>query len=280
MLQNCSSRNKKIDVHCTTVLKIPILISFLLRFQQTFMDDIQKNRIKRFLSKFGFRLSRSRCNKFATDKANYPELADLLSREKSRLIIFDIGANIGQTAQAFRNQFPEAAIYSFEPFRSSHTALLRNSRALSVSCHRLALGAEVGQRRVRLLSRSAECMENSLLHEPTEETPDEMTELIEIATVDAFCAAHNILKIDILKADTEGYDLEVLKGSKTLLQTRRISNVLCEATFAEDDGSHTSFFRLVEFLKPYNLYPYSVYDVCHRDDGSVLYLNALFKLRR
>jgi len=244
------------------------------------MDDIQKNRIKRLISRFGFRLSQSDFNKYATDKANYPELANQFRTDKSRLTIFDIGANIGQTALVFRDQFPEAAIYSFEPFRSSYTALLRNSRALSVSCHQLALGSEVGQTRVRLVSRSAFCMENSLLHQPMEDTPEEMTELINMITVDAFCGANSVLKIDILKVDTEGYELKVLKGSQTLLQSGRILNVLCEATFNEHDRDHTSFFKLVEFLMPYNFYPYSIYDVCHRHDGSVLFLNALFKLRR
>ena len=244
------------------------------------MDDIQKNRIKGLLSKFGYRLSRSDSNKFATDKANYPELANQTCRADSRLIIFDIGANIGQTALAFRDQFPEAASYSFEPFRSSYTALLRNTRALSVSCHQLALGGEVRQTRVRLLSRSADYTQNSLLNQPMEETPEEMTEVINMITVDAFCGANGILKIDILKSDTEGYDLEVLKGSQTLLQTGRISNVLCEATLNEHGRNLTNFFKLVEFLMPYDFFPYSIYDVCHLHDGSVQYLNALFKLRR
>jgi FkbM family methyltransferase len=247
---------------------------------QSFMDEIQKNRIKRFLSKFGFRLSRSNSNKFATDKENYPELANQSSKEKSRLTIFDIGANIGQSAHAFRSQFPEAAIYSFEPFRSSYAALQQNTRALSVSCHQLALGAEARQTRVRLVSRSAAFTENSLLHLPTEETPEEMTESIDVVTVDAFCRANSILKIDILKTDTEGYELEVLKGSRTLLQAGRITNVLCEATLNEHDPNHINFFKLVEFLAPYGLHPYSIYDVCHCSDGSVYYLNALFKLPR
>jgi FkbM family methyltransferase len=244
------------------------------------MDDIPKNRIKRFLSKLGFRLTRSESNKFATDKENYSELANQTCRAGSRLIIFDIGANIGQTALAFRDQFPEGAIYSFEPFRSSYTALLHNTRALSISCHQLAMGAEVGQTRVRLVSRLAGYTENSLLNQPMEETPEEMAELINITTVDAFCGANSISKIDILKSDTEGYELEVLKGAQTLLRTGCISNVLCEATIDERGRNFTNFFELVEFLMPYNFYPYSIYDVCHLHDGSVKYLNALFKLRR
>ena len=31
-------------------------------------------------------------------------------------VIFDIGANTGQTAERYRALFPEAAIYCFEPF--------------------------------------------------------------------------------------------------------------------------------------------------------------------
>lgn len=38
-----------------------------------------------------------------------------LSPEDARCI-FDVGANIGQSAKAFANAFPNAVVYSFEPF--------------------------------------------------------------------------------------------------------------------------------------------------------------------
>jgi FkbM family methyltransferase len=38
-------------------------------------------------------------------------------------VIFDLGANVGQTAKQYRSHFPRAHIYSFEPFHDSFAAL-------------------------------------------------------------------------------------------------------------------------------------------------------------
>jgi FkbM family methyltransferase len=39
---------------------------------------------------------------------------------------------------------------------------------------------------------------------------------VECTTVDLFCVERNIKKIDVLKIDTEGFDLEVLKGAAAM----------------------------------------------------------------
>jgi FkbM family methyltransferase len=40
--------------------------------------------------------------------------------------IFDVGANIGQTAKTYRRLFPSAEIWSFEPFPASYESLCRS----------------------------------------------------------------------------------------------------------------------------------------------------------
>jgi FkbM family methyltransferase len=243
------------------------------------MDAIRKNEVKRLLSKLGIRLLKSHSHKFSTDNANYPELANRYTQgENHNPIIFDVGANVGQTALAFRDQFPAAQIHSFEPFSPQYKVLERNTRAHSIICHRLALGSEVGQMRVRLQSTSPHYTENSLLSHPSYDSKEELIELITVSAVDEFCRSNKIFGIDILKTDTEGYELEVLKGAAELLDNRRITNILCEATLNRRGGVQIDLFELMEYLKPYDFYLYSLYDVCHRVDGSIQYLNALFKI--
>src|SRR5687768_17293358 len=54
--------------------------------------------------------------------------------------VFDVGANVGQSATRFAQEFPGAAIHSFEPVASTFEKL---SRAVPsrVRCHQIALGA-------------------------------------------------------------------------------------------------------------------------------------------
>jgi precorrin-6B methylase 2 len=46
-------------------------------------------------------------------------------------VIFDIGANLGQSAIKYSKEFPNAKIYSFEPVDSTYTLLKRNVQDIS-----------------------------------------------------------------------------------------------------------------------------------------------------
>jgi FkbM family methyltransferase len=51
---------------------------------------------------------------------------------------------------------------------------------------------------------------------------------VKCPTVDLFCAERKIKKIDVLKIDTEGFDLEVLKGADAMLKRGAVSFVYLE----------------------------------------------------
>jgi FkbM family methyltransferase len=242
------------------------------------MDDIKKGRIKRFLSAFGVRLLRHRYYKFLSDKENYPELLKQnRNGDRKEIIIFDIGANIGDSAIAFRKEFPTATIHSFEPFQAIFENLLRNTRKFGIRCHRLALGSEIADRTVRLESASPYFRANNVLNQPDCTTPQDMIETIRLTTLDAFCEQNAIQHIDILKTDTEGFDLQVIQGARNLLTNGSVLNIVSEVTLSSSDKAHTNFFALIDRLRQYGFAPYSIYDVCHDATGQVLYFNSLFK---
>jgi FkbM family methyltransferase len=242
------------------------------------MDDIQKGRIKRFLSLFGVRLLKHRYYKFLSDKENYPELfQQKWNGGSSDVLIFDIGANIGDSAIAFRKEFPTAIVHSFEPFRAIFERLVRNTRKYDIRCHHLALGAEIGDRTVRRESASPFFRGNSVSNHPDSTTPQDLIEIIHLTTLDVFCEQNGIQRIDILKTDTEGFDLQVLQGAKGLLTNGVVLNIVSEVTLSSTDNAHTNFFALIEWLRQYCFVPYSIYDVCHGAAGEVLYFNSLFK---
>jgi hypothetical protein len=63
--------------------------------------------------------------------------------------IFDVGANVGQSARKFSKYFPNSEIYCFEPLSETCRVLQREIGARSnVHTFKLALGARSGRRQM------------------------------------------------------------------------------------------------------------------------------------
>jgi hypothetical protein len=54
------------------------------------------------------------------------------------------------------------------------------------------------------------------------------TERIVVRTLDSFCAAQGINRIDFLKLDVEGHEVAILRGAKDLLELGAISMIQFE----------------------------------------------------
>lgn len=168
--------------------------------------------------------------------------------------IFDVGANIGQSAHKFRDAFPKANIYCFEPvrdlFQELHQSLTGDGH---VQCFQVALGSVPGIGKIYLTDHST----TSSLIEPE---ISRGVEEVQIDTIDSFCAAHGTERIDLLKVDAEGFDLEVLKGAASLLSSARVAFVLVEVGFHPGDTRHVLFDHVREFLMPHGFHVYGFYD--------------------
>ena len=168
--------------------------------------------------------------------------------------VFDVGANVGQSAHKFREAFPRANIYSFEPVRALFEELQKSGPGDEhVRCFQLALGSAPGIGKIYFTDHPTM---NSLI-EPENSLGSEE---VQIDTVDSFCAAHDIERIDLLKVDAEGFDLEVLKGAASLLSSGRVAFVLAEVGFHSDGTSHVLFDSVREFLVPYGFRVFGFYD--------------------
>lgn len=56
---------------------------------------------------------------------------------------------------------------------------------------------------------------------------------VKVSTIDRYCADKKIERIDLLKSDTQGFELEVLKGARHMLVERRVGAIYVEITFAQ-----------------------------------------------
>ena len=70
-------------------------------------------------------------------------------------------------------------------------------------------------------------------------------------TIDNFCKKNKIIKIDILKIDVEGSELEVLKGSKKILNKTHLIQL---EIFQNKKNFIKIEKKIIKFLKKYNFY--------------------------
>jgi FkbM family methyltransferase len=187
-------------------------------------------------------------------------------------VVFDIGANIGQTTAQILQIFPRAIIHAFEPAESTFKILHRKFAAMpSIQCNRLAVSEVCGSAKI------IAAVDSQLSHLASQSEDSSRLETIKTISIDAYCAENAINHIDILKTDTEGHDLAVLKGGKNTLRAGRIDWILVEVTFDLLDDVHSHFEEIQIFLRGYGMMPYCFYDhVFTHADRHHLFCNVLF----
>ena len=88
--------------------------------------------LRSLAQRFGYRLEKQRFQRYGIDPiVDIARLSERFGVGVHR--IFDVGANVGQTAIAFRTAFPRAEIFCFEPVK----ATLQQLRAAIAGCERI-----------------------------------------------------------------------------------------------------------------------------------------------
>ena len=134
-------------------------------------------------------------------------------------VVFDIGANIGSMTLRFAQHDPFVKIYAFEPTNFAYNKLLRN----------LSLNPELAQRvtPIQLFLSDRTVADHHLkaysswrvdgnavnIH-PLHGGTIKSAESVPAVTIDDFCLENKVGKINLIKIDTDGHELRVLKGAR------------------------------------------------------------------
>ncbi len=180
------------------------------------------------------------------------------------LTFLDVGANEGSFAHQLRARFPEARLMAFEPNPASYQRLVKASEKLGFRAIHAAVGPVNGT--ASLYDRpEQEGTAHASLHR------DVLTDLhllrdvreyqVDVITLDTFTQKNGIQKVDFLKIDTEGHELEVLRGGTRLITEGRVSVIQFE--FNEMNVISRCFLR--DF---YNLLP--DYDIFRLDTNRLI----------
>jgi FkbM family methyltransferase len=147
-------------------------------------------------------------------------------------MIFDVGACRGEMARDFLRRYPGTRLVAFEPEpeNARHALEVLAPHRDRATLEAFALSDRSGTVRFHVNSHHG----THSLHEIGAQRywagHAEARDTIEVrtATLDDYCAQNGIHEIDILKLDTQGSELSILRGASLLLSTGRIAMIRCE----------------------------------------------------
>jgi FkbM family methyltransferase len=127
-------------------------------------------------------------------------------------VCLDVGANVGAVTLALSRLCTEGAVHSFEPGPASFGFLARNTAgAGNVTVHPLALSDHAGQ---ATLNYNREAAGAAFI---SDHLVDGVPQEVQLATLDEWAASAGLTRLDLLKIDVEGAELQVLEGGSATI---------------------------------------------------------------
>ena len=169
-------------------------------------------------------------------------------------VILDVGANIGTMCLGFAKRVPEGVVLAFEPTEYAYRKLLRNlalNPDLSARIHATrAYVSDRSEEAAPVTAYSSWKVDGSLtaVH-PVHGGAVCPPEVTRVLTIDEFCRDRGIGRVDLIKTDTDGHDLDVLEGARETLRVHRPVVVFEIGDYLlRERGQH--FGQILELFKP------------------------------
>lgn len=131
--------------------------------------------------------------------------------------IFDIGANLGNHTLYWATETKCEAVYSFEPFKPNFEVLKANvedNKLCKVVLINKGVGAKNGFAKISLFDESNYGGTTLSVAENHEDG-------IELVSIDSFVLDYQLKKVDFVKIDTEGFEVDILAGMRDTLAKYR-----------------------------------------------------------
>jgi FkbM family methyltransferase len=210
-----------------------------------------------------------------------PFFAQTSSITEKAPTIFDVGAAGGEMIERYRKLYPMGTIHAFEPFPGSFRQLVElfGSDKL-VKLNEVAVADAPGQVTMNANSLPAT---NSLL--PTDSRGDglwgdgylttQATVQVSAITLDDYCRSNGIESIDILKLDVQGYELNVLRGARSMLEAGRVKLIYLEIILAPSYVGQPYFEDYLAFFRGLGYTMLNMYNFFRRGTR-LIQIDAIF----
>ena len=172
-----------------------------------------------------------------------------------RPVVFDVGANVGNYSESVKEICSTARIYAFEPHPVTFKKLEQSAVKYEYKAINMGMGS-VNKRTILYDYKNNDGSEHASLFKNVIEQihgGESGGHDINICRLDDIVKALDIYKINLLKVDTEGNELDVLKGSEKAIRSGMIDVIHFE--FNEMNVISRVFFKdFFEFLPEYDFY--------------------------
>ena len=169
-------------------------------------------------------------------------------------VLFDVGANHGAYTRLLRRLSPESRIHAFEPHPKTFAALQQRAAGPRTTLVNMAVSESSGTMQLHDFAEADGSTQASLAQAAVGMFDhDTVSHTVEATTIDAYMAKAGIAAIDLLKIDTEGFDLNVLRGAKGALDRGAIKVIQFEIIPA-DIAMRVTMRDFFEILHNYKLF--------------------------
>lgn len=166
-----------------------------------------------------------------------PETVSVFLRHaRTARVVLDIGAYVGFYALLAAHANPEGRVFAFEPHPDAYARLVWNVKLNgleNIQCVAAAAGATSGIAELYgvpgwLPTSSSTSLEFMRPHGELRRMP------VRMITLDAFVRDHQIVRVDLLKIDTESTEAAVLRGMVETIRRDR-PTIVCEVLAGQSD---------------------------------------------
>ena len=235
--------------------------------------------IQKIINLFGFKVIKIN----NIDSSDLDTLTKYIIK-KSEPVIFDVGANKGQSIIRYKKLFQNPIIHSFEPNIDEVNILKQkyiNDKDLYLN--NVAVGDKKGKLEFNINANSGHSSFKNLIPNTTwikkssknikidEKNYTTKKVNAEIITLDDYVNEKNLTNIDVLKIDTQGFEDKVLEGAQNLLKNNRIKLIQIELIFSEIYENPLNIYDIEKILIPKN---YKLFEI---SNGGSLITNYIFQ---
>ena len=169
-------------------------------------------------------------------------------------VLFDVGANHGSYTKFLHRLSPGSQIHAFEPHPATFAFLQQHAAAPLVTLVNMAVSDTSATMQLYDFAEADGSTQASLAQAAVEiYDPNVVSHTVQTTTLDAYMANNRIDTIDLLKIDTEGFDISVLRGAKQALARGAIKAIQFEFIPA-DIAMRVTMRDFFEVLHGYRLF--------------------------
>lgn len=227
--------------------------------------------VKRSIVGYGMNIARSDFDRLAYKYAFAPNMEHALAAFARRgfapQTIVDIGAFQGDWSAIVRRIWPGARLFMIEGNEAKRSVLTPVAGTLDADLRFALLGAKDGQEVTFHVMGSGSSVyeENSSF--------DRYVEPRKLSRLDTVLS--DVEGVDLIKIDTQGFELEVLKGAERLLNTA--SAIVMEVSLIQINKGAPLIHDVLPFMKERGFVSYEIVGIHRRHlDGAMNQVDVLF----